>query len=528
MRREKLGAIVCCVGVSLCALTANGEALGTLSVGTLTISPILSGTVLVNSGSIYGSGTFDPIVYTGPGGYFGSSNPYDTAVDPCGAPAFDTVKIHGEASKVNIDQKYLPAILEEQAPGAPLEALKAIAVADRSMLYYSIEQKGYVGDGGQLDYEDAPSATSSTEAAAEATAREVITQLRMVQAFDYTSQPIIGYAVQGATPSKAGSAPLGVAEAGDPDPTNTEKDVTYNQSLTGYQVHQTPLGADKNTNHGAMSIAGAEFLAKQGYTYQQILQFYYGDARVTVGDSGYSWPSFGDEVAASSASGLTRLNPTSPLYKPLDNFENDSGYLINQAAANSTTINRGTFSVERTSDAAHSGKWSEQVVLYSIHTGKEVTFTQSSGIAGGNMVLSPTGTLGFWAKTKTQGMWANPDIEVVPGVTLGPSEAVELKGDNHWHLYEFDLSALSPLAGAYPQSDNSIECVLNGITFVGHSDARLYLDDLGYEPDAGQTMGSSHAAEAMSIGVLVPEPSTMCVGAVGMFYALGRRRRTIR
>ncbi|MEE2644402.1 MAG: SpoIID/LytB domain-containing protein, partial [Myxococcota bacterium] len=152
--------------------------------------------------------------------------------------------------------------------GAPLEALKAQAVAARSYLYYKLNNEGEIGDGqsdqvfscgrepGPLHYE-----------AVAATAGEVLV---------YRDEVIAAFYVAGASPN----APSCIAQAGDPDPYNTETYVTYNEGRRGDQVEQSTLGwvnPGNIYNRGCKSQNGAACLARAGREYRSILRFYYGE-----------------------------------------------------------------------------------------------------------------------------------------------------------------------------------------------------------------------------------------------------------
>jgi len=62
------------------------------------------------------------------------------------------------------------------------------------------------------------------------------------------------------------------------DPTNTEKWVTFNHGRTGAAVIPTPLSrVDRSDNRGCMSQNGADWMARRGHDFADILRFYYGD-----------------------------------------------------------------------------------------------------------------------------------------------------------------------------------------------------------------------------------------------------------
>lgn len=64
----------------------------------------------------------------------------------------------------------------------------------------------------------------------------------------------------------------------DRDPTFTEKWVTYNAGKRGRDVRPTGLSLRTHSgNRGCMSQNGAAWLAENGYSYEAILRFFYGD-----------------------------------------------------------------------------------------------------------------------------------------------------------------------------------------------------------------------------------------------------------
>lgn len=61
------------------------------------------------------------------------------------------------------------------------------------------------------------------------------------------------------------------------DPTNTEKWVTYNEGRTGASVQPTRLSSiQRSDNRGCMSQNGADWLARNGRSYIDILRYFYG------------------------------------------------------------------------------------------------------------------------------------------------------------------------------------------------------------------------------------------------------------
>lgn len=157
---------------------------------------------------------------------------------------------------------YLPNVVHCENGGAPLEALKAQAIAARTFLYYKLESAGSIGDGqGDQVYSCGSTANALQKKAVLDTAGIVLR---------YKSQTIASFYVAGG----AASGPACVGGSA-----TTEHYVTYNQGLSGTALHQTSLGwiSPTNTrNRGCMSQLGSRCLATAGKTAEEILHFYYG------------------------------------------------------------------------------------------------------------------------------------------------------------------------------------------------------------------------------------------------------------
>lgn len=65
----------------------------------------------------------------------------------------------------------------------------------------------------------------------------------------------------------------------------TEVVVTHNEGLSGDAVQPTPMGSRRPRNRGAMSQYGAACLARQDFSTEQILRYYYGEDLVLSGAS---------------------------------------------------------------------------------------------------------------------------------------------------------------------------------------------------------------------------------------------------
>jgi len=173
---------------------------------------------------------------------------------------------------VDTETDYLPHVIACENGSADYEALKAQAVAARSVLYNKMESAGQIEDG-QSDqvYTCARQPGPEHVAAVADTSGEVLWYLDVV---------VFAFYVSGAIPSTADCVPA----SGDEDPHGTEHYVTYNWGLSGDAVEQSTLGwvnAGNHLNRGCQSQNGAHCLAEGGWLHRDILAFYYGmDAEV--------------------------------------------------------------------------------------------------------------------------------------------------------------------------------------------------------------------------------------------------------
>lgn len=160
---------------------------------------------------------------------------------------------------------YIPHVITCEDGGANIDALRAQAIAARSVAYYAMATKGSICSGTGCQVYSC-GATPSAKA---------------IQAAKDTAGMYLSY---------GGMLTYGFFVAGDPNTSppschgsggGTEAYVTYNEGLTGTAVHQTTLGyvgpPGYGQNRGCMSQWGGRCLENNnGYNYKQILQFYYG------------------------------------------------------------------------------------------------------------------------------------------------------------------------------------------------------------------------------------------------------------
>lgn len=171
---------------------------------------------------------------------------------------------------VDVETDYLPRVITCENGGADLEALKAQAIAARSVLYYALETAGSICDSqGCQVYSCAAEPLPIHHQAVDETSGLYLS---------FNATLTYGFYVAG----DDGTSPPDCV--GDPD-VGTEHWVTYNQGRSGADVEQTDLGfvfdpddVGYGQNRGCMGQWGARCLeASYGYAYRDILEFYYGD-----------------------------------------------------------------------------------------------------------------------------------------------------------------------------------------------------------------------------------------------------------
>jgi MYXO-CTERM domain-containing protein len=179
--------------------------------------------------------------------------------------AYCEAEVSGSGT-LDVENDYIPQVVACENGGASLEALKAQAVAARTYLYYKLRRQGSIGDGqGDQVYTCGnPAGDKHRKAAAETSGQVLRYQQTIIAAF------YVAGALQSGPDCRGGSS----------DPTGTEHYVTYNEGKTGDQVEQTTLGwVDPGNleNRGCQSQNGAHCLSDEGWDYDSILRYFYGE-----------------------------------------------------------------------------------------------------------------------------------------------------------------------------------------------------------------------------------------------------------
>ncbi len=179
---------------------------------------------------------------------------------------------------------YLPHVIQCENGGANLEALKAQAIAARSVLYYAMETSGHICDSqGCQVY-----SCNANPNALQLQAVEETAGIYMM----YNDTLTYGFYVAGDSSVQPPQC------IGNDNNAGTEKFVTYNEGKTGTSVTQTTLGFvfdpddfGYGQNRGCMGQWAARCLENNnGYNYVDILKFFYGDDIILVQAEGACVP----------------------------------------------------------------------------------------------------------------------------------------------------------------------------------------------------------------------------------------------
>ena len=199
--------------------------------------------------------------------------------------AWPTIQVTGSGA-VPTESDYVPNVVHCENGLASFEALKAQAVAARTFAYYKMNLQGFINDGtGDQVYSCSGSASTLDLAAAAATEGEILFIEDNIG--PSTGDVLIAsFYVAGAIPSGPfdPNNPSAIPNPGDPDPTSTQRWVTYpyEDGLFGGNNLGTPLGFQGTPtnpnwpNRGAKSQNGADFLSDNSIHYVDILKYFYG------------------------------------------------------------------------------------------------------------------------------------------------------------------------------------------------------------------------------------------------------------
>jgi hypothetical protein len=241
------------------------------------------------------------------------------------------VSVDGIGS-IGVEDDYLPHVIQCENGGANLEALKAQAVAARSVVYYSIETAGSICDGQGCQ-------VYSCGADPEPVHYQAVAETSGVYLM-YNATLTYGFYVAG-DPNAAAPSCVGVDGGA-----ATEHWITYNEGQSGTDVEQTELGfvhapgdAGYGQNRGCLGQWSSRCLENDnGYDWVAILRFFYGaDIELEQAQGACVTPmgtSSGGDSGGMMETGPTTFDPTD---MTATQGEMESGPLEESGAADSTT-----------------------------------------------------------------------------------------------------------------------------------------------------------------------------------------------
>jgi hypothetical protein len=181
-----------------------------------------------------------------------------------------TIDVDGIGT-ISMEDDYLPHVIHCENGGANLEALKAQAVAARSVAYYAIETTGHVCDSQSCQVYSCGSEPTPMQIQAVHETSGVY--------LNYNNTLTYAFFVAG----DSGVSPPGCI--GSDGAASTEHWITYNEGKSGTDVEQTELGlvippgdSSYGQNRGCMGQWSARCLENDnGYDWVEILKFFYGE-----------------------------------------------------------------------------------------------------------------------------------------------------------------------------------------------------------------------------------------------------------
>ncbi len=264
--------------------------------------------------------------------------PPDVQKIPAPLPAAHcSIKVVGQKT-YDIESNYLPRTVWCENGGADFEALKAQAIAARSVVYYEASLDGSICDSEACQH--ASCIENSADATLAKVPEEVFRAVKETSGMYLKYEDTLTYAFYVAG-SKTFNGDTCIGKAGG---AATEKWVTYNNGKDKTAVEQTKLGSvfvpsdnEYGQNRGCMSQWGARCLEKDGADALDILQFYYGeDIEVAkaegecVGDS----TSLGDpdECGDDKCTGSENEDNCSKDCKPCGSVDNRDPTIIEESS----------------------------------------------------------------------------------------------------------------------------------------------------------------------------------------------------
>jgi hypothetical protein len=404
--------------------------------------------------------------------------------------ALETINVIGFGN-IPTESQYVPYVTYFENGAASFEALKAQAVAARTYAYYKMETSGSIANGTndqvyfiagrglpQQRHYDAVAATEG----------EILT---------FSDTLIAAFYVAGAIPTPSTIVPGTIARptAAASDPTSTQQWVTYpwEDGLLGNFNLGTPLGFQGTPtnpfyrNRGAKSQNGANYMGNNGYSYMDILKYYYGaDIQIEQADQGAT-PVY-NRRSLTDFEGDVGYFGNDPLLNAVTNSDLGAGttFAFTTDAIEGNTAQRITIDLDEAADSENDG-------FIFRHAAGATLATNFAGREEGNVILDAFGSIGFWLKTTTPGLQVALHLDE-DGSDSESSTIRNVVADGQWRKYEWflqdDSDWFARATGRRGIGSGGVEnrFSLDSIIFTGSTDAVVLLDDVFYDPQAIQTL----------------------------------------
>jgi hypothetical protein len=182
-------------------------------------------------------------------------------------PPNDSIVVE-DMGRMPLEQYVARVVTGELRESREPQALAALAMAARTYAVWMMRNKGLGTDAKPM-----PNSTKYQVVAGApmALATEAANATRSGLIL-YKHRPILACHNAGAIWQRGA-----LTGAGGKESTGTEKNITYNQGLTGKAVKPTRIAsANVEGNRGCLSQHGADALAARGYVWPEILRYFYG------------------------------------------------------------------------------------------------------------------------------------------------------------------------------------------------------------------------------------------------------------
>ncbi len=246
-----------------------------------------NGNIFVKLADAKGQVWFDDISFKTSNPILPTPTPIPTpSPTPAPAPNTDTIRVYrgdsGRVEVLNIETQYLPYVVmpEDGSFGVPFESLKAQAILSRTYAYY---KKKYDPSGSNFDvYDDDRDQVYDPSSNPTNNVRNSILQTNGI-ILKWSYRPGYNYPSGCSPPININKViTVGFYYQGDSSSGTNEK-VTYNKGKSGECIEQTSGGTVRDPpslnpyNRGALGQDQSHILANNGYGWQNILKYFFGE-----------------------------------------------------------------------------------------------------------------------------------------------------------------------------------------------------------------------------------------------------------